>query len=54
MNLVSKLLSREDDTRALVGSLLHHDPFSDDSGINGEDGSGGPPLFIKVDLYLYE
>ncbi|CAM9767729.1 unnamed protein product [Ectocarpus fasciculatus] len=55
VNLVSKLLSREEETRALVGSLLHHDPFSAHSGIDGDgEGEGGRPLFIKADLYLYE
>ncbi|CAN0394966.1 unnamed protein product, partial [Ectocarpus sp. 12 AP-2014] len=54
VNLVSKLLSREDETRALVGSLLDYDPFSDGSGIDGEEDGGGHPLFIKADLYLYE
>ncbi|CAN0391189.1 unnamed protein product [Hapterophycus canaliculatus] len=55
VSLVSKLLSTEDSTRALAGSLLRHDPFSraDDDG-TGAGGTGGPPLFIKADLYIYE
>lgn len=83
VNLVSKLLSPDDCTRAVVGSLLRHDPFAadpaggrgeesvgddgacksgTDEGDRGDAGSGscvpgyggGPPLFIKADLYLYE
>lgn len=57
VNLVAKLLSREDDTRALAGSLIRHDPFSSSAAVDGGgDGGGasGPPLFIKADLYLYE
>ncbi|CAM9913246.1 unnamed protein product [Pylaiella littoralis] len=57
VSLVSKLLSREDETRALAGSLLRHDPFShagDGANGGGGDGGDGPPLFIKADLYLYE
>ena len=64
VNLVAKLLSKEGETRALVGSLLRHDPFwvsgagaADSEGEGeGEGGGdvGGPPLFIKADLYLYE
>lgn len=62
VNLVSKLLSKEDGTRALVGSLIRHDPFSVSGAVEGEGGgdgygggdASGPPLFIKADLYLYE
>lgn len=53
VNLVSKLLSKEEETRALAGSLIRHDPFSGASA-DGGGGDGGPPLFIKADLYLYE
>lgn len=53
VNLVSKLLSREEETRALMGSLIRHDPFSGASA-DGGDGDGRPPSFIKADLYLYE
>ncbi|CAN0386169.1 unnamed protein product, partial [Laminaria digitata] len=28
VNLTAKLLSRDDNTRALAGSLLRHDPFA--------------------------
>lgn len=61
VSLVSKLLSTDDNTRALAGSLLRHDPFPlAGNGVHGtEDGGGGgseggPPLFIKADLYIYE
>lgn len=64
VNLVAKLLSREDETRALARSLLRHDPFSSSEAVGSEEGGGsgggvsggvsGPPLFIKADLYLYE
>lgn len=60
VNLVVKLLSKEDETRALVGSLIRHDPFPFPETVDSKDGAGvsdgvsGPPLFIKADLYLYE
>lgn len=100
VNLAAKLLSRDENTRALARSLLRHDPFSSpaqgvaraassdpvsaacvavdggedvcrvNSGEGGEKGgvvgetgegmgqegtgAGGPPLFIKADLYVYE
>lgn len=61
VNLVAKLLSKEDTTRALAGSLIRRDPFSFSEAVDSEgDGGGGgggvsgPPLFIKADLYFYE
>eukprot|EP00903_Cladosiphon_okamuranus_P019438 g17873.t1 len=60
VNLVAKLLSEEDETRALVGSLIRHDPFTfpetaeSGDGVDESAGVGGPPVYIKADLYLYE
>ncbi|CAM9466079.1 unnamed protein product, partial [Choristocarpus tenellus] len=49
VHLVAKLMDPRDETRSRAASLLTLDPFAVDN-----EGGGGPPRFIKADLFNYE